>query len=1342
MAIINTGPAAVDTGATTITPIGPLDRAPGAVPPAIDPGIPTAPPVYNRPVDRAPEPVEPGVGLGTSTTAAAVPSVPVVELPVEETAPAGAGASVPVATPIYIKVLSDGTVVTENTMALNFLGTGVTVAANGSQANITITTGGSSYTNSNVVSLMSAFGSNTISTTGNITGGYVFGNGSQLTGIAATYGNANVVTLMSAFGSNTVSTTGNITGGNILGGANVNATTHTGTTVSVSANVTGGNITTAGLIVTTGNVSGGNVIAATLVQSATVSASGNITGSYIFGNGSQLTGLPATYGNSNVTALLGNLGSNAISSTGNVTTTANISGNYILGNGSQLTGVTATSYNLITTDTFSVFIPPAGGETRFANVALNSECSQVVFQRVSGATDYNYLTYTLDGSNPLTSPTAISVYLPNGATQRITVVGGSQLNSTLTGGTNGSGAVLTYYQYSTYYINSYNNANVATFLAAYGSNTVVTTGNITGGNILGGANVNATTHTGTTVSVSANITGGNILTAGLISAGGNIAGNFFIGNGSQLTGLAATYGNANVVANLAALGSNPVSTTGNISAGYVFGNGSQLSGLPATYGNANVVANLAALGSNPVSTTGNITGGNILGGANVNATTHTGTTVSVSANVTGGNILTAGLISATGNITSNGLANINSLRVNQTANAWAIAGNTITAPSGGAWNSNAVSKDEYITSAPDGYINLQSLYANSNIASQVHLEHGLAQIIVDNGSEHIWAFDNTGNLALPRGGIVYETSIPGGALTGNTIALKPQGGTNADQQLLIYPTALGADANHLHLTSGNLYNTELFLGNDNLYVKLANTGNIVINTNDDAGNSAQWTFGTAGTILINNGNLTLQTPNGVPGAVTAITGSTGSWESNPRNNLATAGGTGAGLTVNVTEDGGYASAIAIATPGAGYTNGDSISVVSGSSDASFTISVLANGWTFGTNGTLSAPGAVSAVSNVTGGNVLTGGLISATGNISGNFFVGNGSLLTGIAASYGNANVVANLAALGSNPVSTTGNITGGNVITTRIYGDASTVIYNSISNVFVQALTVSASGIGTHGNIAPSGNLILAANKAIVTPTGGNGNINLNPDGTGIVATSAAVSAGGNVTGGNILTAGLISATGNIQGGNIRTAGLISATGNITGGNLSVAGNVIGNISFTGANITINNAPGGNEGAELYWALPAPANTVLNTSLVQDVFQNGMRFFESSGNTRGLYMDLGNAPNGSGTAVGYRDIPQVTFAANTTIAATDAGRHYYSVSASNLSLTIANNTSVAWPIGTAITIVNANTGNILINQGTGVSLYLAGNATSGNRVLSTFGMATIMNTAANVWFINGTGLT
>jgi hypothetical protein len=277
----------------------------------------------------------------------------------------------------------------------------------------------------------------------------------------------------------------------------------------------------------------------------------------------------------------------------------------------------------------------------------------------------------------------------------------------------------------------------------------------------------------------------------------------------------------------------------------------------------------------------------------------------------------------------------------------------------------------------------------------------------------------------------------------------------------------------------------------------------------------------------------------------------------------------------------------------------------------------------------------------------------------------------------------------------------------------------------------------GNTGNLTAPGNV-----SAVGNITGGNIITG------GLISATSTITSAANITGGNVLTGGLISATStitsaaNITGGNILTGGLISATGNITAGNLSVTGNVIGTIGFTGASITINNAPGGNEGAEIQWALPSPANTVLSTSLVQDVFQNGMRFFESGGNSRGLYMDLGNVPNGAGTAVGYRDIPQVSFAANATIAATDAGRHYYSTSASNLTLTIANNTSVSWAVGTAITVVNRGSGNITVARGTGVSLYLAGNSSTANRTVSTYGMATLINVEANVWMINGTGLT
>jgi hypothetical protein len=110
-----------------------------------------------------------------------------------------------------------------------------------------------------------------------------------------------------------------------------------------------------------------------------------------------------------------------------------------------------------------------------------------------------------------------------------------------------------------------------------------------------------------------------------------------------------------------------------------------------------------------------------------------------------------------------------------------------------------------------------------------------------------WTFDTTGNVSLPGGGIIYGNPFTPSGAPGNTITLQPAGsGTITDQKLLIYPTA--ADGDHIHLASGNLYQTELFLGNDNLYVKLSSTGDVVINSNDGIGNTSQWVFGTNGAI--------------------------------------------------------------------------------------------------------------------------------------------------------------------------------------------------------------------------------------------------------------------------------------------------------------------------------------------------------------------------------------------------------------------------------------------------------------------------------------------------------------
>jgi hypothetical protein len=217
------------------------------------------------------------------------------------------------------------------------------------------------------------------------------------------------------------------------------------------------------------------------------------------------------------------------------------------------------------------------------------------------------------------------------------------------------------------------------------------------------------------------------------------------------------------------------------------------------------------------------------------------------------------------------------------------------------------------------------------------------------GNTAQWTFGTDGNLTLPQGGTITE----GGGISG-AIRLTPAGGANANQALLIYPTGV-AEGDHIHLTAGG-GSTELYLGNDFHYVKLVDGGNIELRAaTANLSSQAAWTFDTTGNIDTIQA-LGIKVPNGVPTNVAVINSTTGSWEMNPMSNLATTGGTGSGLTVNVAEVGGYASTIEIATAGTGYTNGDLITVTSGTSNATFTIVIGGrNSWRFGIDGNLTLP---------------------------------------------------------------------------------------------------------------------------------------------------------------------------------------------------------------------------------------------------------------------------------------------------------------------------------------------------------------------------------------------------
>ena len=113
---------------------------------------------------------------------------------------------------------------------------------------------------------------------------------------------------------------------------------------------------------------------------------------------------------------------------------------------------------------------------------------------------------------------------------------------------------------------------------------------------------------------------------------------------------------------------------------------------------------------------------------------------------------------------------------------------------------------------------------------------------------------------------------------------------------------------------------------------------------------------------------------------------------------------------------------------------------------------------------------------------------------------------------------------------------------------------------------------------------------------------------------------------------------------------------------------------------------------------------------------------------------------NTNGYNIGYLEIPQVS-AGNVTLALSDSGKHYFSNTAGNLTLTIPNNSAVTFNTGTAIAIVVQAAGNVLVNASAGVTLYMAGNSTAGNRVVGSYGMATLLKTETNTWFINGTGV-
>lgn len=91
----------------------------------------------------------------------------------------------------------------------------------------------------------------------------------------------------------------------------------------------------------------------------------------------------------------------------------------------------------------------------------------------------------------------------------------------------------------------------------------------------------------------------------------------------------------------------------------------------------------------------------------------------------------------------------------------------------------------------------------------------------------------------------------------------------------------------------------------------------------------------------------------------------------------------------------------------------------------------------------------------------------------------------------------------------------------------------------------------------------------------------------------------------------------------------------------------------------------------------------------------------------------------------------------NYTLVLTDATKHIYKASGVGNTITIPANASVAFPIGTAIPIVNqsGNTVSIAITTDT---LTQEGTGLTGTRTLADDGMATLLKVTATSWMISG----